>query len=147
MPTRADVGLSSSCSGGIMPLVALQPSGTVTFVFTDIEGSTALLEDLGAEAFKAGAGRPPSCFAGAFGAQSGYEVDDAGDGLFYAFASASVVPPDNALSADDSVERRLPGRSITLECFSRRGTQECPHPYRNPFAPSRVVARGNDRIG
>jgi hypothetical protein len=83
----------------------------------------------------------------AFGAQSGYEVDDAGDGLFYAFASASVVPPDNALSADDSVERRLPGRSITLECFSRRGTQECPHPYRNPFAPSRVVARGNDRIG
>ena len=27
--------------------VAVQPSGTVTFVFTDIEGSTALLDDFG----------------------------------------------------------------------------------------------------
>ena len=32
--------------------VAVQPSGTVTFVFTDIEGSTALLDNLGAEAYK-----------------------------------------------------------------------------------------------
>jgi len=30
--------------------VAVQPSGTVTFVFTDVEGSTALLDGLGAEA-------------------------------------------------------------------------------------------------
>jgi hypothetical protein len=30
----------------------VQPSGTVTLVFTDIEGSTALLDELGAEAFK-----------------------------------------------------------------------------------------------
>jgi len=27
------------------------PSGTVTFLFTDIEGSTALLHELGAEAY------------------------------------------------------------------------------------------------
>jgi predicted ATPase/class 3 adenylate cyclase len=89
MPTRVDVGLSSSCSGGIMPLVALQPSGTVTFVFTDIEGSTALLDDLGAEAFKEVLADHRRALRDAFAAHSGYEVDDAGDGLFYAFASAS----------------------------------------------------------
>ena len=27
------------------------PSGTVTFLFTDVEGSTRLLEELGAEAY------------------------------------------------------------------------------------------------
>ena len=32
--------------------VTVQPSGTVMLVFTDIEGSTALLDELGAEAFK-----------------------------------------------------------------------------------------------
>jgi class 3 adenylate cyclase len=32
--------------------VAVQPSGTVTFVFTDVEGSTTLLDELGAEAYR-----------------------------------------------------------------------------------------------
>ena len=31
--------------------VAQLPSGTVTFVFTDVEGSTRLLHELGAEAY------------------------------------------------------------------------------------------------
>jgi class 3 adenylate cyclase len=69
--------------------VAVQPSGTVTFVFTDIEGSTALLGELGAEAFKEALADHRRAVREAFGAHSGYEVDDAGDGLFLAFASAS----------------------------------------------------------
>src|SRR5919109_3409876 len=69
--------------------VAVQPSGTVTFVFTDIEGSTALLDNLGAEAFKEALADHRRALREAFGAHAGYEVDDAGDGLFYAFASAS----------------------------------------------------------
>ena len=67
----------------------VQPSGTVTLVFTDVEGSTALLDDLGAEAYKEALADHRRALRGAFGAHSGYEVDDAGDGLFYAFASAS----------------------------------------------------------
>ncbi len=35
--------------------------GTVTFLFTDVEGSTKLLHDLGAEALRGGAGRAPPC--------------------------------------------------------------------------------------
>ena len=67
----------------------VQPSGTVTFVFTDIEGSTALLESLGVEAYKDALADHRRIVRDAFGAHSGYEVDDAGDGLFFAFASAS----------------------------------------------------------
>src|SRR5437667_4908396 len=69
--------------------VAVQPSGTVTLVFTDIEASTALLDELGAEPFKEALADHRRALRDAFGAHSGYEVDDAGDGLFYVFASAS----------------------------------------------------------
>src|ERR671935_1404481 len=69
--------------------VAVQPSGTVTLVFTDIEGSTALLDDLGAEAYREALADHRQALREAFVAHSGYEVDEAGDGLFYAFASAS----------------------------------------------------------
>jgi predicted ATPase/class 3 adenylate cyclase len=69
--------------------VTVQPSGTVTLVFTDIEGSTALLDELGAEAFKEALADHRRAVREAFAAHSGYEVDDAGDGLFYGFASAS----------------------------------------------------------
>ena len=71
--------------------MAVQPAGTVTLVFTDIEGSTALLDELGAEAFKEALADHRRALREAFGAHSGYEVDDAGDGLFYSFASASAA--------------------------------------------------------
>ena len=58
-------------------------------MFTDIEGSTALLDQLGAEAFKEALADHRRALREAFGAHSGYEVDDAGDGLFYAFAAGS----------------------------------------------------------
>jgi class 3 adenylate cyclase len=36
--------------GDVPPVV--QPSGTVTLVFTDIEGSTRLLQELGTDAYR-----------------------------------------------------------------------------------------------
>ena len=91
--------------------VAVQPSGTVTFVFTDIEGSTALLDNLGAEAFKEALADHRRALREAFGAHTGYEVDDAGDGLFYAFASASeavaAVAQGMASLADGPVRIRV----------------------------------------
>jgi class 3 adenylate cyclase len=86
-----DVGLCGGLLAADDSFVAVQPSGTVTFVFTDIEGSTALLDELGAEAFKEALADHRRALRDAFGAHSGYEVDDAGDGLFYAFASASAA--------------------------------------------------------
>jgi hypothetical protein len=91
--------------------VAVQPAGTVTFVFTDIEGSTALLDELGPEAFKGALADHRRAVREGFGAYSGYEVDDAGDGLFYAFASASAavtaVAQAIASFADGSVRSRV----------------------------------------
>jgi class 3 adenylate cyclase len=65
-----------------------QPSGTVTLVFTDVEGSTKLLEEPGTDAYRDALGDHRRVVREAFGAHRGYEVDYEGDALFYAFASA-----------------------------------------------------------
>ncbi len=96
---------------GNHPSVQVQPAGTVTLVFTDIEGSTMLLDELGAEAFREALAEHRRALREAFGAYSGYEVDDAGDGLFYAFASASnavtAVARATASLADGPVRIRV----------------------------------------
>jgi predicted ATPase len=91
--------------------VAVQPSGTVTFVFTDVEGSTTLLDGLGPEAYREALAEHRSVLREVFSAHSGYEVDEAGDGLFYAFGSASeavgAVGQATALLAERPVHVRI----------------------------------------
>jgi class 3 adenylate cyclase len=65
-----------------------QPAGTVTLVFTDIEGSTRLLTELGQDAYQCALVEHRGCVREAFRRHRGYEVDVVGDGFFYAFASA-----------------------------------------------------------
>src|SRR5262245_29754653 len=65
-----------------------QPSGTVTLVFTDIEGSTRLLDSLGPAAYAGALAEQQRAVRDACGRHGGYEVDTAGDGFFYAFATA-----------------------------------------------------------
>ena len=64
------------------------PSGTVTFLFTDVEGSTRLLEQLGDGYAEALAGHR-SGLREAFQRHGGVEVDTQGDAFFVAFAKAS----------------------------------------------------------
>ena len=66
-----------------------QPVGHVTLVFTDIEGSTRLLRELGEEVYRRALHNHRRCIREAFGRYGGYEVDTQGDSFFYAFASAS----------------------------------------------------------
>jgi predicted ATPase/class 3 adenylate cyclase len=66
-----------------------QPTGSVTLVFTDIEGSTRLLRELGAEAYRDALGQHRRVVREAF--TSGYEVDEEGDAFFYAFSSAAAA--------------------------------------------------------
>jgi predicted ATPase len=68
-----------------------QPSGTITLVFTDIEGSTRLLRELGEEAYKQALGDHRRVVRDAFDRFGGYEVDYEGDAFFYAFADASAA--------------------------------------------------------
>jgi predicted ATPase len=64
------------------------PSGTVTFLFTDIEGSTRLLHELGAEGYAETLDEHRSVLRGAFTTNDGVEVDTQGDAFFVAFPTA-----------------------------------------------------------
>ena len=64
------------------------PRGTVTFLFTDIEGSTRLLDDLGAEAYGAALAEHRRVLREAFERHGGVEVDTQGDAFFVAFPTA-----------------------------------------------------------
>ena len=64
------------------------PSGTVTFLFTDVEGSTRLLQALGADAYADALAEHRRILREAFGAHGGVEVDTQGDAVFVAFPTA-----------------------------------------------------------
>ena len=76
-----------------------QPAGSVTLVFTDIEGSTRLLRELGEEAYRDALAEHRRVVRQAFA--SGYEVDEEGDAFFYAFetAGSAVAAVEQALRA------------------------------------------------
>jgi len=63
------------------------PAGTVTFVFTDIEGSTRLLQQLG-DGFADVARDHRRLVRDTFGAHGGTEIDTQGDSFFFSFPRA-----------------------------------------------------------
>jgi class 3 adenylate cyclase len=72
------------------------PSGTVTFLFTDIEGSPRLLDEL-RDSYVQTLAEHRRLLREAFARHGGVEVDTQGDALFYAFASAAEA----AAAADE----------------------------------------------
>ena len=64
------------------------PSGTVTFLFTDVEGSTMLLHSLGAEAYADALAEHRLVIREACARHDGIEVDTQGDAFFVAFPTA-----------------------------------------------------------
>ena len=64
------------------------PSGTVTFLFTDVEGSTKLLHELGAAGYAEALAEHRRVLREAFAAHDGVEVDTQGDAFFVAFSTA-----------------------------------------------------------
>ncbi len=73
------------------------PSGIITLVFTDIEGSTRLLEAQGSD-YAALLADHRRIIRDTFGSRGGIEVDTAGDSFFYVFESAR----DAATAAADA---------------------------------------------
>ena len=78
------------------------PSGTVTFVFTDVEGSTSLLNELGAERYADALAAHRTVIREACTTNGGVEVDTQGDAFFFAFSTAP-----GALAAASSFTERL----------------------------------------
>jgi class 3 adenylate cyclase len=67
--------------------MAALPSGTVTFVFSDIDGSTELLKRLG-EGYGELIAEHRRIVRATFGGHGGIEIDMQGDSFFFAFARA-----------------------------------------------------------
>src|SRR5262245_22709668 len=84
------------------------PTGTVTFLFTDIEGSTRLLNELG-DAYADVLAEHRRILRDAFTAHGGVEVDTQGDAFFVAFARAT----DAAAAAAES-QRGLADRPVRV---------------------------------
>jgi predicted ATPase/class 3 adenylate cyclase len=78
------------------------PTGTVTFLFTDIEGSTRLLHELGHQTYKKMQDDHGMILRGAIAAEDGVEVRTEGDSFFAVFST-----PDRALQAAVEGQRKL----------------------------------------
>jgi predicted ATPase/class 3 adenylate cyclase len=81
------------------------PSGTVTFLFTDVEGSTKLLHKLGADEYAQALAEHRRILREAFSAHGGVEVDTQGDAFFVAFPTA----PGALEAAAEALEGLAPG--------------------------------------
>jgi YVTN family beta-propeller protein len=78
------------------------PTGTVTFLFTDIQGSTRLLNSLGGERYHAVLAEHQRLLREAAIKVGGREIDTQGDAFFFAFAKAN-----DAVAAALSGQRAL----------------------------------------
>jgi predicted ATPase/class 3 adenylate cyclase len=93
------------------------PTGTVTFLFTDIEGSTKLLHELGAEAYARALAEHRRVLRAVFVRHGGVEVDTQGDAFFYAFPSGS-----GALEAAREGQQALSSTRIRVRIGIHTGT-------------------------
>ena len=90
---------------------------TVTFLFTDVEGSTKLLRELGPDAYTAALADHRRVLRAAFAAHGGEEVDTEGDAFFVTFPTAA-----GALAAAAEGQQRLAGGSIRVRMGIHTGT-------------------------
>ena len=84
------------------------PTGTVTFLFTDVEGSTRLLQEHG-DGYADLLAEHRRVLRKAFAARSGVEVDTQGDAFFVAFSRAA-----DAVAAADEARRGLEDGAIRV---------------------------------
>jgi class 3 adenylate cyclase len=87
------VGALLICVAGSM-LLAMRddlPTGTVTFLFTDVEGSTRLLYEMGVDGYGAALAEHRKVLRDAFARHGGVEVDTQGDSAFFAFPTAPAA--------------------------------------------------------
>ena len=93
------------------------PAGTVTFLFTDVEGSTKLLHELGPLAYADALTEHRRVLREAVSRHGGVEVDTQGDAFFVAFATAP-----GAVSAAREAQRILAGGPIRIRVGVHTGT-------------------------
>jgi predicted ATPase/class 3 adenylate cyclase len=93
------------------------PSGTVTFLFTDIESSTKLLDELGTAEYAVALAEHRQVVRDICGEHDGVEVDTQGDAFFMAFATAPA-----ALDAACEIVDRLGSGPVRVRLGLHTGT-------------------------
>jgi len=93
------------------------PIGTVTFLFTDVQGSTHLLGELGADAYAEELAEHRRVIREACVAHEGVEVDTQGDAFFLAFPTAP-----GALQAAAKLTERLASGRVRVRVGLHTGT-------------------------
>jgi DNA-binding NarL/FixJ family response regulator len=86
-----------------------RPAGTVTILFTDVEGSTRLVEELGDEAARSLLRGHDALVRGALAECGGLEVEQEGDAFMLAFAGARP-----AVDCAVAIQRALEGGEVQV---------------------------------
>ena len=125
------------------------PTGTVTFLFTDIEGSTALLKRLGRDRYEHALAEHAEILRSVFADCGGQIVDTQGDSFFVAFPAArdaieAAVAGQHALGAHDWPDRATVNPASEIAASSRIPTRpssliHSPPMRRNCNGPSVVL--------
>jgi predicted ATPase len=121
--------------------VAGIPSGTVTLLFTDIEGSTRLLDELGPEGYRDALGEHRRLLRELFDRHDGYEVDYEGDAFFVAFERAG-----DAVAVARKGQKALAGGPVRVRMGLHTGEPLLDPPKyvgRDVHLTARVMAAGH----
>jgi predicted ATPase len=117
------------------------PTGTVTFLFTDIAGSTRLLRELGDEAYAETLAEHRRVLRESFTLHGGVEVDTQGDAFFVAFAR-----PEDAVSAAIEGQERLGAGQVRVRIGIHTGVplvREANYIGIDVHRASRIAAAGH----
>jgi predicted ATPase len=98
------------------------PTGFVTFLLTDVEGSTKLLHELGAKGYAEALADHRRVIRAASAAHDGVEVDTQGDAFFFAFPTAP-----GALEAAAEMTKMLASGQIRVRMGIHTGTPLVTH--------------------
>ena len=100
-----------------LPMRSDLPSGTVTFLFTDVEGSTRLLHELGPEGYAEALAEHRRVIRDMCARHDGVEVDTQGDTFFFAVPTAP-----GALAAAGEMTEALASGPIQVRVGVHTGT-------------------------
>jgi predicted ATPase/class 3 adenylate cyclase len=124
------------------------PTGTIAFVFTDIEGSTHLAQTLPDDRWAATLARHRELIRAAVAAHGGVEVSTEGDGFFLVFprtadAVAATVDAQHALSAESWPEDAIVRVRMGIHTGDGRLDNEGSYVGADVHRAARVAAAGH----
>jgi predicted ATPase len=118
-----------------------KPDGAVTFLFTDIEGSTRLIEEVGEARYEDLLREHRAVLRDAFSRHGGVEVDTQGDAFFYVFDDA-----DPALAAAGEAQAGLTEGPVAVRMGAHTGEArrgESGYVGREVHRAARIAAAGH----